>query len=239
MDIETVNRNSQGDGLLTLLTGEAPLVAYTPGSTGWTGENKPAEGTLCASILLIPVNTRIELAKMTYTGVLSFEAEGIYMDHFYTRSQVNLENKTGLVQYTPDGYDSTLSTMYDLLDLEMMPGTSLSNEDKVWAYHVFGSTAADEYKVVRLIIRLTHVTNSEDAPLDDRYLVIKGFTAKNSVTGAIEKVNSLDAGYLYRISHLTFDDSNLVTDPDTGEGDDVMVEVRVMDWKTIDVSPII
>jgi len=95
LNIEQVN--SESSALETVLDGIAPVIVYNDANKDqWTGTIIPAEDDLFASVEVSPINARIEIKELSYTGELqSFTIEGIYINNYSQNAPLSLVQTTG------------------------------------------------------------------------------------------------------------------------------------------------
>ncbi|GEM_PF-3466231 len=234
--------NDTPAGLLTVMTGTSGLVEYGSNPGGWDGAGTPADGDFYAEVTLIPVNSRLEIVQVTYTGTsyTAFTLEGIYINNFYAELPLSLDVTGGTV--TNNGSDPDLylpanapynyyTTLYDAVGTAPAPvGTSITSGAGTWAYHVFSNT--DE--VPHIILKLTGITITGGTTLTTpRYVTVTGFEDENDAP-----ITTFARNTIYKINNLTFDDGDITVLPET-EDINVWIQVEVAPWATEIVTPII
>lgn len=233
--------------LLTILDGSADIVDYDSNPTGWTaggGQSQPASGDYYAIVAISPINARIEIKQLAYTGTLtSFEVEGIYVNYYYADMPLSLLPSASGVALTDNGsttdnYDSThsnfaytnYSTLYDEVEESVIPvgnQATINPATEVWAYHVFGNQDP-----VHIIIKFTDVIDADLNDLGNKYLTIKGFRDSTNT-----ELTTLTRGNIYQIDTLEFSDDDLQVLPET-ENINIWVQVEVTPWTTVPVTPV-
>lgn len=233
--------------LLTILDGSANIVAYDDNPAGWTGSGTPASGDYYANVTISPVNARIEMNELAYTGTLtSFEVEGIYINNYYANMPLNLQTTDPGTTFTNNGstasfYDrsnvnfayTNYSTLYDIVEDAVTPAGGVATVNPgtgVWAYHVFGN----HNPVPHIIIKFTDVIDAGGNNVGERYLTVRGFTQNSNS----QELSTLSRGNIYQIASLAFDDNDLQILPET-EAINIWVQVTVTPWSTVPVTPIL
>ncbi|MCD8193974.1 MAG: hypothetical protein LUD74_05410 [Tannerellaceae bacterium] len=230
-------------GLLTVMTGNAALVEYASDPDGWEGVGTPANEDFYAEMTLVPINSRLEILEITYTGTAytSFTLEGIYINNFYAQLPLSLDTDGYTVTnsgsdpdlYTPGNAASPYNyytTLYDAVGTTPSPvGTAITSGAGTWAYHVFSDT--DE--VPHIVLKLTALTTAGGTTVaTPRYVTVTGFLQGGT------PVTTFARNTIYQIADLSFGDGDITVLPET-ENINVWIAVEVQPWLTVPVTPII
>ncbi len=233
--------------LLAIMDGRSMVQSYAGMPNGWNGEADLTDDDLYADITIYPMNARLEIVEITYTGTVleSFTLEGIYINNYFDLMPVSLDPMMG-AGYSPvnhgsneDLYDvdsnsfayTNLSTLYDVVDedVTVTGGTATITPDNgTWAYHLFGNSSPAPH----IILKLTDLVYANGTTLPTRYVTVKGY-----------RENGVDVGIfyphvIYKLTDLAFGDSDLSPVPEP-ENINLWVHVQVQPWETIDVTPVI
>ncbi len=242
MNIEQVNYPSVGGnahtGLATVLYGNGEVVPK---------QNATQENEFQAHVKVSPINARIELDELAYSGNLkSFTLDGIFINNYYAAAGLasssfvegNMTNNgSNTDKYLIGGNEfayTNFSTMFD----EVGTAVTVANEKasmkpapgNTWAYQVFGGAP----EIAHVIVKLSDIVDVNGHNQADQYLTVKGF--RDATTD--EALPTLDAGKVYRITSLEFDDSHLEIIPEP-EKVSIWVTVEIAEWIEVVVKPIV
>lgn len=199
-----------------------------------------------ASVQLVPLCSRIEIAKFTAGGkVTAYMLQGIYISHFYSKMAFNGTSvATDLKKYAAGG-GADYAIYSSLCDKAAVPATGLGTKtgletipvaaNKVWAYQFF--SGADAARVPpRIVIKLNGVAASVGAfdNTKDYYLNIRGFKATGA--GSVDPMN-LERGKVYKIANVQFKENDISDVPNPADID-LTVEVEIATWVPQTVEPI-
>ncbi|MCD8179309.1 MAG: hypothetical protein LUE98_18670 [Tannerellaceae bacterium] len=252
LQIEQVAYPRLADGttagqLLTVMDGRDFVQNYGSVPEGWSGEEDLTATDMYADVTVAPLNARIEIVQITYTGTSyrSFTLEGIYINNYFDTMPVSLDPMTD-ASYAPvnNGSDQTkydvnsanfaytnFSTLYDNPDIPVTVtgGTaSITPANGVWAYHVFGSSSP----VPHIILKLTNLVNSDgDSVEGARYVTVTGYIENGVEIGTFER------NVIYKLANLAFTDADVSPVPEP-EDVNLWVHVQVAPWETINVTPV-
>ncbi|MCC8186735.1 MAG: hypothetical protein LIP08_04285 [Bacteroides sp.] len=240
LNIQQVNYSSyasQNDGLAALLYGNGNVN---------TRQNQSQETEHYAHVRVAPVNARIELDELAYTGKLtSFTLDGIFINNYYSVADLGLgdfapthlvNNGSDTDTYKIGGNEfayTYYSTMFDEVGQVVTVTEEKANMKPVagstWAYQVFGQAP----QVAHIIVKFTDVVDTNGKNQADQYLTVKGF---RDMSG--NELSTLESGKVYRMKTLAFDDSHLeiIPEPDMIS---IWVTVEVLDWVEVEVKPIV
>lgn len=195
--------------------------------------------------------------------VTGFQIDGIFINHYYPQMSLSskvseavthnapINNTAADDMYVPGSPAYPVAASGKLFDYDS--GTDGLGEritdiswkaaatTDVWAYNVLAPTSFDGTKVTALatphiVIRLSNLTTlSDDMPAKvypgTQYLTVKEFRK----TGTNTVIESFTPGYIYYITNLTFNESNL-TDIPEAVSVTVYVEAVLMTWTREEVS---
>lgn len=194
--------------------------------------------------------------------VTGFRLDGIFINYYYPQMSLAGKVSTALVNNAPidnTAADAMYSSPYTdaaLFDYNESgigydAGSSVSwsaadsrqtGDKNVWAYNVLAPTSFDgtvtALAAPHIVIRLSNFTTTGDDTEGQyktysgtQYLTVKEFRKK----GATEPLKSLEPGFVYFITELTFNESNLTNVPET-QAVTAYVEAVLMTWQRQEVD---
>lgn len=199
-----------------------------------------------ADITLVPLASRIEIAKFTATGnVSAFKLQGIYVSHFYNEMPLNetADASKNELYATTGGTDYSVYT--SMCDEAAIPANGLgtysgksatpTDNTHVWAYQFLPGANTDRVSP-RMVIELNGVTASVGNFDTGKtyYLNIRGFKASNA--GNVDPM-ALSRGKIYRITNLEFNESDISDIPNPADIS-LTVTVSVKNWVVENVKPV-
>ncbi|MCC8089014.1 MAG: hypothetical protein LIO79_07105 [Rikenellaceae bacterium] len=232
------------DGLYSVMDGRSTITEYDTASNTWNGDTDLTAGDLYANVLISPIVARIEIEEIEYTGSLlsNLTVEGIYINYFYPEAPLSLDltddtyinNGSDVDSYDRDNADFAYSyymAMFDYLNEAIVTadGTTVTPNNEVWAYQVFGSSNP----VPHIILKITGITATNGTFIGTRYVTVRGYLDANGT-----EITEFERNTIYKITNLEFDDDNLEIFPET-ESQSVWVHVEVTPWVTVIVTPVI
>lgn len=252
LNIQQVAYPALSDGttngvLLSVMDGLADVLDYDTNSAIWQGTNTPPAGSLFAEVPIEPLNARLEIEEISYSGTLlaSFTIEGIYINNFFEELPVALaigtneplNNGSNVALY--DRGDAAFAYDY-YTTLEDEIGSALTvtggaasltagGANGVWAYHVFGNSTP----VPHIILKLTNVLAQDGTALGNRYVTVTGFTTTGGAA-----ITTFERNVIYKITDLAFTDGDISIIPEPEEVS-IWVHVEVEPWETVEVLPVI
>ncbi len=226
-------------------TGGLAALLYGNGLVN-TRLNESQQTEYFAQVKVAPINARIELDELTYTGHLTaFTLDGIFMNNYWSVADLGLTDfaPAHLVNNGSDtdtykiGGDEFAYNYYSTMFDEVGQYVTVTEEkasmkpaaDKTWAYQVLGEAP----QVAHVIVKFTDVVDENGKKQADQYLTVKGFRDMNG-----NELSTLESGKVYRMKSLAFDDSHLeiIPEPDMVS---IWVTVEILDWVEVEVKPII
>ncbi|MCD7937273.1 MAG: hypothetical protein LUG98_10465 [Tannerellaceae bacterium] len=249
LNIENVNK---GDKLGTVLDGIASVKPYRGNESGWgTGSTTPGEDDYYANVTVSPINARIEIKELNYTGeeLSAFTVEGIYINYYYSNLPLSLNTVNAGSVFVNNGSDvqkydqnspnfayTDYTTLFDQVgitptltpDGDKNKATVGAGDNKFWSYHVFG-----ECTPAHIVIKFTDLVDKDGKPMEgDRYITVGGFQKGEA------KLEQLNRGTIYQLPAIPFSDEHLEVIPEPGDIS-IWVKVTVAPWEIEIVSPII
>lgn len=194
--------------------------------------------------------------------ITGFQIDGIFVNHYYPEMSLSSEVSTELKNNAPA--DNTAAdamymaaasgayktadngTIYDYdtdgIGVKITDVSWKANATTgVWAYNVLApKTFASPVTAIttpHIVVRLSDITTKDDVDDNDRvykttqYLTVKDFKLK----GQSNPMGAFVPGYIYYITDLKFDESNL-TDTPEAKPVTVYVEAELMEWKRAEVE---
>lgn len=202
-----------------------------------------------ADITLVPLCSRIEIAKITAGGaVAGYKVQGIYVSHFYNKMAFNETSVAGnLEKYAAGGGADYTTKFASLCDVATVPATGLGTQTglatapatstNVWAYQFFPGNNTGRVPP-RIVIKLNGVSvNAGFGSFDstkDYFLNIRGFKATGA--GDVDPM-SLERGKVYKIANVAFEENDISDVPNPADID-LTVTVEVAAWVPKTVEPI-
>lgn len=202
-----------------------------------------------ANITLVPLCSRIEIAKITAGGeVDNYKVQGIYVSHFYNKMAFNETSVAGnLEKYAAGGGADYTAKFASLCDVATVPATGLGNQaslvttpatlTNVWAYQFFPGNNAVRVPP-RIVIKLNGVSvNAGFGSFDstkDYFLNIRGFKATGA--GDVDPM-ALERGKVYKIANVAFKENDISDVPNPADID-LTVTVEIAAWVISTVEPI-
>lgn len=187
-----------------------------------------------ANFDVTPIASRIELAKLTATGVITgFKVEGIFINNYY--AQTGLDGTSVSASLINNGSDATKYMGGSVEYPGMMDGILYDYNasgmgmptPKVWAYNVFAGAPTPH-----IVIRLSDIVTSDDSSYPSpQFLTVKGFRDLGG-----DLLPAFQGGKAYKISNLSFNQNNLTELPELSTIE-VNVTVTLIPWETIEVTP--
>lgn len=207
-----------------------------------------------ASVELVPVVARLEIKEIYATDVI-FNLAGIFVNNYYTKAQLDggmpasaaLKNNMNVIANYVEAYSATALRDWSPTSLGAKVGNATDGfsvkptiATNVWGYNVFPAKneIAGDKKLPRIVLRLTdvedalgEVTNSEGQQVD-KFITVTGFT------DGVNPVTEFKAGYVYTITKIVFNKSNLTDEPEiTDRIINATVIVSIRGW--VDAGEII
>lgn len=199
-----------------------------------------------ATIQLVPLCSRIEIAKFTASGsVTSYTLQGIYISHFYNEMAFNETSVADNLKKYAAGGGADYTVYTSLCDQAAVPATGLGTKtglvttpvaaDKVWAYQFFPGADAGRVSP-RIVVKLNGVSASIGAfdGAKDYYLNIRGFKASGA--GDVEPMQ-LQRGKVYKIVDVQFKENDISDVPNPADID-LTVNVEIAAWVPTTVEPV-
>lgn len=202
-----------------------------------------------ADITLVPLCSRIEIAKFTAGGaVAGYKLQGIYVSHFYNKMAFNETSvAANLEKYAAGGGADYAAKFASLCDVATVPATGLGTQaglvttpatsTNVWAYQFFPGNNTGRVPP-RIVIKLNGVSvNAGYGSFDstkDYFLNIRGFKASGA--GDVDPM-ALERGKVYKIANVAFKENDLSDVPNPADID-LTVTVEVAAWVPKTVEPI-
>lgn len=202
-----------------------------------------------ANITLVPLCSRIEIAKITAGGaVAGYKLQGIYISHFYNKMAFNETSVAGNLEKYAAGGGADYSVKFaSLCDVTKAPATSLGTQvglvttpttsTNAWAYQFFSGNNTGRVPP-RIVIKLNGVSvNAGFGSFDntkDYFLNIRGFKATGA--GDVDPM-SLERGKVYKIANVAFKENDISDVPNPTDID-LTVTVEVAAWVIKTVEPI-
>ena len=171
------------------------------------------------TVHLVPTVTRFEIAAIAGTGnISSFTMEGIFVDNFYRRAQVNGTIDT--TSWVAAGQDADLftdnsptfpSALFDWFPNGLTGLTVSPQQGNVWSYQLFASRHTD-FSVTRppnIVIRLrdVQVEGEANARSSPQFITVSDFLIGGDF------VSNIHAGRVYHIPRIEFDEFDLSPRP--------------------------
>lgn len=188
-----------------------------------------------AELKLTPVPSRIELKTIKAGGNLdSFKVKGIYMNYTYETAPIQGNGVDNQLIEMNTEFSEYVNIPGVLKDTHV-DGLSLGS-DQVWGYNLLAND-----KIPHIVIHITDVTVKPGYEADfsgDQFVTITGYKEGSKV---LEK---LAQGTIYKVSNdidggdLIIDEGDLTPNPEM-KSISVTVTAKVMEWKAVDVTPII
>ncbi|MCD7968869.1 MAG: hypothetical protein LUF87_00745 [Alistipes sp.] len=205
------------------------------------------------SIDIAAVGARLEIGEISVDpadlGIAEFRVDGIFINNFYATMGIagEADNATDLVDNGDDGDDYTPSTgvyasytdgiLYDYnatsgigtgtADVTASESVKPSGTNEVWAYNLLAPTTitgGGDPEAPRVIFRISDITAKPG------YTLLEGsdwFLTMNLVfTGADQYMKP---GYVYTISNVQFEYSDLEEEPEMGETT-IEITATLMTW---------
>ena len=196
------------------------------------------------AINLVPLYTRLEIAKITGTGnITAFRVAGVYIDKYYDTFTM-----TGGVPAAAVAWDLQQGTVFtdnigdvaagNEWQVAVTPGSSVNptidpGSGKLWAFHL------PAVGIPGIIIHLTDIKYSEPKPGSpgetvevsmpgDRYVTVTSFNS-----GATDLFKR---GEMYRIADLAFTQTKIGPTPNPIDID-LTVKVDLLQWKVNPLFP--
>lgn len=199
-----------------------------------------------ATIKLVPLCSRIEIAKLTAEGAMTgYTLQGIYISHFYNEMPFNETSVAANLEKFAAGGGADYTVYSALCDQATVPATGLGTKtglvttpvaaNKVWAYQFF--PGKDTGRVPpRIVIKLNGVSASVGAfdAAKDYYLNIRGFKASGA--GDVDPMN-LGRGKVYKIADVRFKENDISDVPNPADID-LTVNVEIASWVPTTVEPV-
>lgn len=194
--------------------------------------------------------------------VTGFQLDGIFVNHYY--SQMSLSGRVSTVLTNNIVVDNTTANAVYMSGSSSYADAALFNyeaggigynvtpvswqaanpdepaDNNVWAYNVLAPTSCDGINVAALaaphiVIRLSGFATTGDTPgkvyPGTQYLTVKEFRK----VGTNQVIERLAPGYIYYITNLTFNESNLTDIPEE-ETVTAYVEAVLMTWTRQEVE---
>lgn len=187
-----------------------------------------------ANFNVAPIASRIELAKLTATGVITgFKVDGIFINNYYAQSGLDgipvpaslINNGSDATKYM--GGSAEYPGMMDGILYDYNASGMGMPTPKVWAYNVFAGAPTPH-----IVIRLSDIVTSDDSSYPSpQFLTVKGFRDLGG-----DLLAAFQGGKAYKISDLSFNQNNLTELPELSSIE-VEVKVTLIPWETIEVTP--
>lgn len=199
-----------------------------------------------ADITLVPLSSRIEIAKFTATGsVTAFKLQGIYVSHFYNEMPLNetADAAKNELFALNGGADYTQYTT--MCDVAAAPAAGLgtntgtlatpTSSNDVWAYQFLPGSNTGRVSP-RLVIKINEVAASVGSfdPTKTYYLNIRGFKATGA--GNVDPM-AVERGKIYKIANVSFNESDISDIPNPADIS-LTVTVSVKNWVVENVEPV-
>lgn len=199
-----------------------------------------------AEITLVPLCSRIEVAKLTSTGaVTAYKLQGIYVSHFYSEIPLNEQAVADkqLLYATTSGAD--YATAYSCMcDEAPDAATGLGTKTdavtapaggNVWAYQFLPGANADRISP-RIVVKLNGVSATVGSfnTATTYYLNIRGFKATGA--GDVDPM-AVSRGKIYKIANISFNEKDISDIPNPADIS-LTVTVSVKNWVVETVEPV-
>ncbi len=196
-----------------------------------------------ANVTIAPIGARIEIVEIaadaTGSTIESFTLKGIYANNFYPTMSMYGGNPGTIVNgstvngnYAGGTAPYTSANLYDNPVNAKEATTYNAGTGKVWGYNLLAPTTADA-EMVHIVIHLADVviaTNDAVTYAGDQYLTIRNFYVNGST-----KLDKLEKGYIYKITKISFAESDLTGTPELFLID-VHVKATLKGWTATTVT---
>jgi hypothetical protein len=192
---------------------------------------------------------RFEIKKITGTAsdasAFTYKVDGIYIDKYYSSMQVDggakladlKDNGSTITNYGSGAgsYEAALAGSvfdYDAAGLATQAATSPA--EGAWTYNLLAPTAytdgtTDDIAMPAIIVSVSDVVVGGNAMPGRFFLTIMHFTLNS------EPIEKLDGGKIYVISDLTFDQTDLTSEPFISEKS-VTVDMNMVPWESAPID---